>query len=100
MWHDLKSKYGVSCDTGIGCYGAVASTPGTTSWYNGYSIGSSGDGVIGLKTLIHELGHNLGLHHSSFTASDTNSEYGDESDIMGHGKVGGCLHIEDFIGCF
>jgi len=33
---------------------------------------------------MHEVGHNLGLHHSGeYHGSDTNQEYGDKTDLMG-----------------
>ena len=40
--------------------------------------------ACGTKTMIHELGHNLGLHHAgSLSSSGVLSEYGDTNDYMG-----------------
>jgi hypothetical protein len=70
-----------------GCYGASGATPGTVSFYNGYS--SSGrTGVISAETVIHEVGHNMGLSHSSLSYRGSSDEYGDHSDVMGNGRGG------------
>ena len=63
----------------------------------GYSEGYCGQGnkpgnrsvtyinyVCGVKTMIHELGHNLNLHHAStFDGVDKLVEYGDKTSVMG-----------------
>eukprot|EP00937_MAST-01D_sp_MAST-1D-sp2_P003132 g3132.t1 len=64
-----------------GCHGAVASTPGSTAWFNGLRRGSYTS-----RTWRHEFGHLFGLHHSQFHGSDRTQEYGDHSDIMGKGS--------------
>jgi len=56
------------------------------------------------KVIVHELGHNFGLHHAAYwtpTNSDpvdpagTSSEYGDNTSIMGGGGVpSGHFHIQ------
>eukprot|EP00937_MAST-01D_sp_MAST-1D-sp2_P000807 g807.t1 len=69
-----------------GCHGAVAQTPGTASYFNGYGRGP--EGVVDLRTLLHELGHNLGLHHSRHCSSAYGcDDYGDQADIMGRGST-------------
>ncbi len=70
--------------SGMGQVGAVPSS----TWINGSLI---------LRTVAHELGHNMGLHHShalecgdtTLGSSCTSQEYGDTLDIMGYsGTVG------------
>lgn len=70
--------------TGMGQVGALPSS----SWINGSMI---------LRTVAHELGHNLGLHHAhamdcgntTLGSSCATQEYGDTVDIMGYaGTVG------------
>jgi len=61
--------------------GSVGGTP-SSAWINGY---------MDLRTVSHELGHNLGLYHGHAlecgAASDgsncTSLEYGDTTDVMG-----------------
>jgi len=67
-----------------GCHGAVAHTPGTTSFYNGYTTGSA---AVDARTMVHELGHNLGLHHARHCYQWGCDEYGDYTDIMGKGRT-------------
>ena len=44
--------------------------------------------ICGVKTIIHELGHNLGLHHSgSRDENGVEREYGDTSSIMGSNEA-------------
>lgn len=72
-----------SCDGWAG----LGELPGNESWLNGY---------ISPRVSVHELGHNMGLHHASSLActspggtpvslSDTcePDEYGDPYDVMG-----------------
>ena len=73
-------------------WGGMAMIGGGTSWINGAYNRDSGLRLVG-----HELGHNLGLHHSSsyYDCTDQSGqptpissnckvgEYGDQSDIMG-----------------
>lgn len=47
----------------------------------GYALSSLGAGGMGAQTLIHELGHNLGLPH----ASTSYAEYGNVYSVMGFG---------------
>ncbi len=70
--------------TGMGQVGALPSS----SWINGSMI---------QRTVAHELGHNLGLHHAhamdcgdvTLGSSCATQEYGDTVDIMGYsGTVG------------
>ncbi|SDH69322.1 Gametolysin peptidase M11 [Pseudomonas benzenivorans] len=70
--------------SGMGQVGAVPSS----TWINGSMI---------LRTVAHEMGHNLGLHHAhaldcgntTLGSSCTAQEYGDTLDIMGYsGTVG------------
>jgi len=67
--------------------GQVGAAPSST-WINGSMI---------LRTVAHEMGHNLGLHHAhaldcgdtTLGSSCTSQEYGDTLDIMGYsGTVG------------
>ena len=69
-----------------GCFGACAQTPGPISWYNGYSTGGF-NGPITARVLYHESMHNLGIHHSSFNGKGVHSDYGDTTDLMGHGDT-------------
>ena len=69
-----------------GCFGAAAQTPGKISWFNGFSPGGF-TGPISARVHAHETMHNLGLHHSSFNGKGQHSEYGDTTDIMGHGNT-------------
>lgn len=39
------------------------------------------------RTVVHELGHNLGLHHSRHCYAWGCDEYGDFTDVMGKGAV-------------
>ena len=70
--------------TGMGQVGALPSS----TWINGSMI---------QRTVAHELGHNLGLHHAhamdcgdaTLSSSCATQEYGDTVDIMGYsGTVG------------
>lgn len=73
-------------DTRCG-YGGISTTGGRISWVNG---------ELNARVTVHELGHNLGLHHSSsglcrdaagrqttVSASCSHDEYGDLFDGMG-----------------
>jgi hypothetical protein len=41
-----------------------------------------------LKSTIHEIGHNFGLHHANeATRADDNQEYGDETSVMGGDSI-------------
>ena len=55
----------------------VAYTPGTDSWYND-------EYIIDVQTLMHEVGHNLGLQHSG----EGSDEYADTSSYMGYTVAG------------
>jgi hypothetical protein len=68
-------------------WAGLADMPGTVSFMNG---------TLSVKVIAHELGHNLGAHHASalsctdatgsrvaFSATCTQSEYGDPFDVMG-----------------
>jgi hypothetical protein len=69
-------------------WAGLASMPGRTSWLNGQS-------AMALRTMAHELGHNLGTHHAStldctqdgsrvaLSESCSLSEYGDPFTVMG-----------------
>ena len=78
-------------------YSAIGETPGRSVMLTGYDL----DSTASRRTLLHELGHNLGLPHASSyaggvlsttrstrTVSRTVVEYGDTADIMGgHGAA-------------
>lgn len=78
-------------------WSGLAYLPGTAAWING---------VLQLRTIAHEFGHNLGIHHASslscfesgsrvsLSASPncSSSEYGDPFDVMGSGT----RHTNDF----
>jgi hypothetical protein len=69
---------GGTCIYGLGTIGGNPSR----SW-----IGDCG----GNDVYAHELGHNLGMHHSGTDQNNDgtiNDEYGDTSDFMGYGAVG------------
>ena len=83
-----KKMYVMPYDPGLGgsAAGQVGSSNNqiTKSWY----VRSCGAG-----TLIHELGHNLGMWHANYLDAGVDfygrpyevvGEYGDNSDIMGH----------------
>lgn len=69
-------------------WAGLASMPGRSSWLNGSS-------AMALRTMAHELGHNLGTHHAStldcaqdgvrvpLSESCTLNEYGDPFTVMG-----------------
>jgi hypothetical protein len=63
-----------------GCNFAGLGVKGPCSKNNKCRIWISGDYPFFPAVYFHELGHNLGLHHSSFQGD----EYGDFSDIMGY----------------
>ena len=44
--------------------------------------------IMDLETLMHEIGHNLGLQHSSQAGDSFSEEYGDISGYMGHSTSG------------
>ena len=53
--------------------------------------------ICGIKTIIHELGHNFDLHHSGSRLDGVEKEYGDRSSIMGanqsiHGMTSPHMH--------
>jgi hypothetical protein len=60
-------------------------------WRSSANIGSRGAWLLtsNVATTIHEIGHNLGLHHANMWTGPLNgygwnTEYGDEYDIMGN----------------
>ena len=76
-----------------GLSGAMANSPGVTSWY---AEGSSASYVSYVTYTVHELGHNLGFDHSRYalttycTGADDDDpesckEYGDPTGTMGGG---------------
>ena len=76
----LMLPNGVPC--GWAGLGTLGCGPSCFTWYNG---------VYGteLNVVMHELGHNFGLHHSS----TLNEEYGDGSCIMGGCCGNRCYNI-------
>jgi hypothetical protein len=69
MWHPTPCAYG---------YSGLGSCPGRNVWMSSLKA----------TTLVHELGHNLGLQHSSFDDPITgaHTEYYDDEDPMGDGS--------------
>jgi len=51
----------------------------------------------GSDSMIHELGHNFGLHHASTYDGETLIEYGDRSSMMGAGTSRGGLNSVDLV---
>ena len=50
--------------------------------YNGNSLTSWNSGCANKRTIMHELGHNMGFHHSIWENAP-NVEYGDPTCLMG-----------------
>jgi hypothetical protein len=61
------------CPNGGVSWAGLAQIPGKISWYNG---------ITGVGVIVHELGHNFGLAHSSYGTS----AYGGGYDVMGGGS--------------
>jgi hypothetical protein len=76
---------------------------GSCGWRGLGSVGGSPsvafiNGGFAVRTVAHELGHNLGLHHSKSRPCTSGScsavEYGDDHDVMG--KSGVVAHTNTF----
>jgi len=65
---------------GMGSWIAYAYINRADSYYNN-------DWCQALSSQMHEVGHSLGLHHSGeYTGSESNQEYGDQTDLMGYSQ--------------
>jgi len=68
-------------------WGGLGQLGGRYTWEVQYSAGANRNGIR-----VHELGHNLGLHHSGQMDVDGNAlnEYGDYSAVMGSSARNNC----------
>ena len=85
----LFTRMNMAADTPSGpfVYGGLSDVGGPRTWINGrFTLGY----------VAHELGHSYGLYHANLwqvfdgnpiSPDGSNTEYGDEFDIMGHGGV-------------
>jgi hypothetical protein len=93
MW--MESDYDI-----VGVYFVSIGMKGSGITYAGLAGGSDLwlQGFYGTELVVHELGHNYGLGHSSFWTppgvstnpvdpGGSNEEYGDDFDIMGDGPI-------------
>ncbi len=79
----LPAACGASSPIGVGVVGNSLHSNGVLTIVGGTGIDKS--------TVIHEVGHNMGLGHSNLVvcaATCSSSEYGDFWDVMGKGIVG------------
>jgi len=64
--------------------------PGTGTWLayayiNKWDSYYNNDWCQAVSSQMHEVGHNIGLHHSGeYEGSDSVQEYGDQTDLMGY----------------
>jgi hypothetical protein len=85
----LFTRMNMAADTPTGpfVYGGLSDVGGPRTWINGrFTLGY----------VAHELGHSYGLYHANLwqtsdgnpiSPNGSNTEYGDEFDMMGHGGV-------------
>lgn len=68
----------------LGGFAGLGSVLGSSVWLTSSDYRSTSD----LTTVIHELGHNFGLKHASFSSyvDGTWTEYGSQADAMGAGS--------------
>jgi len=85
----LQAKLGVSDPGTLFDLVLFCMPPGMGSWLAYAYIGRwdsyyNNDWCQSMSSQMHEVGHSLGLHHSGeYDGSDSNQEYGDQSDMMG-----------------
>lgn len=85
----LQALFGTSDPSTIFDLVLFCMPPGTGNWL-AYAYISRWDSYYNndwcqmMSSQLHEVGHSIGLHHSGeYTGSDSNQEYGDQSDLMG-----------------
>ena len=86
---ELKSLLGVDDPGSLFDLVMFCMPPGTGSWIayayiNKWDSYYNNDWCQSFSSQMHEVGHSIGLHHSGeYEGSDSNREYGDQTDMMG-----------------
>jgi len=87
---ELQNMLGVSDPGTVFDLVMFCMPPGTGTWIayayiNKWDSYYNNDWCQAVSSQMHEVGHNIGLHHSGeYEGSDSVQEYGDQTDMMGY----------------